>query len=85
MYKATERLYLDKDGNVTTDEAKAYSLLVSEGGELSDEDAEKYGLDKRKSAKPAKDADETESKDVKEAPETKHVKAPAASKGKAHK
>jgi hypothetical protein len=39
------RKYLTKDGRVVDegDEA-AVSLLVGEGGQLSDEDAEKYGL-----------------------------------------
>lgn len=43
-YTSDKRLYLDADGNVVEDEATAVSLLVGEGGTMSDEDAVKYGL-----------------------------------------
>lgn len=45
MYVATERLYLDKDGNVVkADDPARVSLLVAVGSKLSDEDARRYGL-----------------------------------------
>lgn len=70
MYTAAERLYLDKDGNLVRegDPTKA-SLLVGVGGQLSDEDAARYGLldapaEKAKSAP-------TENKAVSKAPANK--------------
>lgn len=44
MYVSTERLYLDKDGNVVREGPEKVSLLVAVGGRLSDEDARRYGL-----------------------------------------
>lgn len=45
MYIATERLYLDKDGNVVKDKDPArVSLLVGVGGTLTDDQARQYGL-----------------------------------------
>lgn len=83
MYKSDKRIYLDKDGKVTADEAKAYSLLVGEGVEIDDETAERYGLTKpkRKAEKP----EDVDTKEIDHAPETKDVKGPAASKAKGRK
>ena len=40
-----ERLYLNAKGEIVkADDPKATSLLVGEGGEVSEADAEKYGL-----------------------------------------
>ena len=45
MYVATERLYLDANGNVVkSDDPNRVSLLVAVGGKLSDGDARRYGL-----------------------------------------
>lgn len=46
MYTADKRLYVNADGTKVVDEDSpdAASLLIAEGGELSDEDAKKYGL-----------------------------------------
>lgn len=44
-YTSPERLYLDKDGNVVSgDDPNKVSLLVAEGGEISEAEARKYGL-----------------------------------------
>lgn len=45
MYISPTRLYADKDGNLVDekDPKKAY-LVVGAGGNLSDEDARRYGL-----------------------------------------
>jgi hypothetical protein len=56
-YTAEERLYLDADGNVVKEgDPKAATLLVGAGGQLSDEDARRYGLVQRE--KPAEDAEQ---------------------------
>lgn len=48
-FVSNERLYLDKDGNVVGDKDPGkLTLLVSEGGTLPMEEAEKYGLVKEK-------------------------------------
>ena len=53
MYTATERLSLDKDGNVVkAGDPKAVRLLVHKGGKLSDEVAAKHGLAKASDAAP---------------------------------
>jgi hypothetical protein len=46
MYKAKERLHLASDGKtvVKPGDPRSASLLINEGGEMSDEDAKKYGL-----------------------------------------
>ena len=44
-YTSDERLYLNAKGEVVKEgDPKATSLLVGEGGQISAEDAEKYGL-----------------------------------------
>jgi hypothetical protein len=44
-YVSDRRLYLDKDGNVVEhNDVNKLTLLVAEGGSLSQEDARKYGL-----------------------------------------
>ena len=46
MYKAKERLHLARDGKtvVKPGDPRSASLLINEGGEMSDEEAKKYGL-----------------------------------------
>lgn len=54
MFVSDKRLYLTRDGRVTEDagEASGGTLLVAVGGELSTEDAQRYGLiDSAKGAK----------------------------------
>jgi hypothetical protein len=54
-FTSSERLYLDKDGNVVgADDPNRASLLVAAGGTMSAEDAAKYGLNEegRRSAQP---------------------------------
>lgn len=44
-FVSDRRLYLDKDHNVVeADDPNKLTLLVAEGGRLSQEDVEKYGL-----------------------------------------
>lgn len=66
MYTSEKRLYLTADGKVVQEgDPAAATLLVGEGGQLSDEDAERYGLtEKAKPAQPnkAKAAPENKSK-----------------------
>lgn len=47
-YTASKRIYVNSDRSkvVEANSAEAAFLLVGEGGELSDEDAAKYGLGK---------------------------------------
>lgn len=55
MYRAKERLHLTRDGKVCKPgDPKSARLLVAEGGELSDQEAEHYGLTGTKHA-PADD------------------------------
>lgn len=45
MYTSDKRVCLDASGNVVDcDSEAAATLLVGQGGQLSDEDARKYGL-----------------------------------------
>lgn len=55
MYISDKRLYLTPGGKVTEDPAEASGgrLLVGIGGELSHEEAERYGLTGSKAEKPA--------------------------------
>lgn len=57
VYVSDKRLHVNSDKSkvVPEDHPDAAYLLVAEGGELSDEEAAKYGLDKGKKAesKPA--------------------------------
>ena len=44
-FQSKKRLYLSADGQVVEEgDERAATLLVGEGGQLSDEDAAKYGL-----------------------------------------
>jgi hypothetical protein len=74
--KATKRLFVNADKSKIVEEgsADAAFLLVGEGQEISDEDAEKYGL--------LDVSRETEEKAIESAPENKAVKAPVATKKK---
>lgn len=73
-YTSEKQLWLNAEGKVVDEPPDSGSLLVGEGGELSDEDAEKYGLSKQ--AKPA------EEKAHDEPPSTKARSSPPATKGK---
>ncbi len=54
MYVSDKRLYLTADGKVTEDpnEASGGKLLVGVGGELPNDEAERYGLIGGKAEKP---------------------------------
>ena len=83
-YQVTERLYVDKDNKVYTEseltERTEAVLLMSEGGELSDEQAKMYGLTSQKKA-PAAEAETDDGDDVDEA-EAKSMPAPPANKAR---
>ena len=51
MYTSDKRLYLTPDGEVTEEPVSGGSLLVPAGGELSNDDAERYGLTGAKAEK----------------------------------
>lgn len=77
-YKADKRIYLNSAGQVCEEgDPDCASLLVAEGGTLSQADARKYGL--LKDAEAAPDAP-AESKAVAEPPRTKALTAPKGSK-----
>jgi hypothetical protein len=45
MYTSSERLYLDKSGNIVPEDSPhVNSLLVAAGGQITEADARKYGL-----------------------------------------
>lgn len=69
-FKSDKRLYVNADRSkiVEEDSPEAAYLLVGAGGQVSDEDAKKYGL---KEPKPAAKAAEAESKQVDAPPENK--------------
>jgi len=79
-YQVTERLYVDKDNKVYTEseltERTEAVLLMSAGGELSDEQAAMYGLTKK-----AKQAETDDGEDEDEA-EAKAVSAPPSTKAR---
>lgn len=82
MLRSSERLFLTRDGRVVGegDEA-ADSLLVGEGGTISEEDATRYGLE-ISDAPAAFDVEAEESEpEPKKAP-ARAAKKPAARKGK---
>jgi hypothetical protein len=59
MYTSDRRLWITNDGKLVEEgDPRAALLLVGEGGQLSDEDAERYGLTgtKAKAAPPANKA-----------------------------
>lgn len=81
-YQVTERLYVDAAGKVykeseLTERSEAV-LLMTAGGELSDEDAKKYGL----SAKAPKPEPEADAEDDEPEAEAKAVSAPPANKAR---
>lgn len=59
-YQVTERLYVDKDDKVYTEdqlnERSEVRLLMSAGGELTDEEAKRYGLTSKPARAKAGDA-----------------------------
>lgn len=69
-YVSDKRLYVNKDKSRVVEESdpEAAYLLVAEGSELSDADAEKYGLG---GAEVKQVAAAPENKQVRSAPETK--------------
>ena len=75
-YQVTERLYVDNNDKVYTedqlDERSEVRLLMSAGGELTDEEAKRYGL----TGKAAKAA-AAETKAVEAAPANKAASARA--------
>lgn len=83
-YTSDKRLCLSADGKVVDcDSPQAASVLVGEGGTLSDEDAKKYGLVAAAAKKVQAEPEAPEQKAVEAAPENKAVTMPAAAKGKA--
>ena len=52
MFTSTKRLYLTPSGEISEEPVSGGSLLVGVGGELSNADAERYGLTGPKAAKP---------------------------------
>jgi len=74
-FQSDKRLYLTTDGQVVEEgDARAATLLVGVGGQLSDADAAKYGLTGQREAAPAPDAPKQR------APHSKAVSAPEANK-----
>lgn len=72
MYKATQRIYLNRAGQVCAeDDPDAASLLLAEGQSMSDAQARKYGL-----VPDAPEAPPAEGKAVAEPPRTKALAAP---------
>ena len=72
-FKSDKRLYVNADRSkiVEEDSPEAAYLLVGAGGQVSDEDAKKYGLKASRSAENKKADDEPESKQVAEPPQNK--------------
>lgn len=85
-YTSDKRLYLTREGEVVEEgDERAATLLVGEGGQLSDEQAAKYGLTGARDAAPKSDVPAAESADgsasAKAAPkQTKAVAAPEGNK-----
>ena len=52
MFISPKRLYLTPTGEVSEEPVSGGSLLVAAGGELSNADAERYGLTGPQAAKP---------------------------------
>lgn len=71
---ADRHYWLDKDGNVTTDEAKSHLWLVREGSPISKEIADKYGI-----GKVAQEGEPVKAKSAK--PSENKVKKPSENKG----
>ena len=85
-YTSDKRLYLTREGEVVGEgDERAATLLVGEGGQLSDEQAAKYGLTGKQAAPKSADVPAAESADGsdsgKSAPkQTKAVAAPEGNK-----
>lgn len=75
-YRSEKRLYLTADRTRVVEEgdSDAAYLLVSEGGEISDQEAKQYGLTGKAKAEP-KDADASEA-------DTKAISAPPENKAR---
>lgn len=72
MYTSDRRLYLAADGETVVEEGdpRAATLLVGEGGQLSVEDAARYGLTNTRKQSGEK-AEAPKSNKVRSAPENK--------------
>lgn len=83
MYTATERLYLTQDGKTVVKEGdvRGRILLIGKGGQLSDEEAEKYGL-LEKAVEQEEPAAPVEAKAQSSPPAHKAVLAPPEDKTK---
>lgn len=85
MWKSDRRLWLtaDRSRAVPEDDPEARFLLVTEGGEISEEEAERLGLTGKKAepvmAEPESESD-TEGKALGGPPETKAMRQPPARK-----
>jgi hypothetical protein len=85
-YTSDKRLYLTSDGQVVEEgDERAATLLVGEGGQLSDEQAAQYGLGSAPAATPKSDVSAAESEDGSRgakaaAKNTKAVNAPQGNK-----
>ena len=85
-YQVTERLYVDAAGKVykkseLTERSEAV-LLMSAGGELSDDEAKKYGLTSQKTAQAAPAPDDADADEAEPEAEAKAVSAPPANKAR---
>lgn len=54
---ADKDYFLDLDGKVTTDEAKAHQLLIRKGQEIPKEMADRYDIGGSKKSAPAEDGE----------------------------
>ena len=84
-YQSTKRLYLTREGEVVEEgDERAATLLVGEGGQLSDAQAAQYGLTGAPAAPKSADVPAAESPDgsasKSKAPATKAVAAPEGNK-----
>lgn len=74
-----ERVYLDADGQATTDDEKGQVLWATPGTEVSDEEAEKVGYEPTPKEDSGSD-DEAPAKSVKAPKGTKVVEGPGGDK-----
>jgi hypothetical protein len=81
-FQSDKRLYLTSDGQVVEEgDERAATLLVGEGGQLSDADAAKYGLNgKAPDAPKSADVAAPQSESKQRAQATKAVSAPEGNK-----
>lgn len=79
-YRSDKRLYVNADRSKVVDEgsAEAAYLLVTEGGELPDEDAKRYDLTGKKAAVAEPEPEPVAEPEI----ESKQVEAPPENKAK---